>query len=64
MLSSPEFTEFKIPAFLSLSLTFTNVEYDLEVKETEAKFKEFEPRHKFDMRLKYGWFHFKLNLMF
>jgi len=61
MLSSPEF---KIPAFLLLSLTFPNVEYDLEVKDTEAKFIEFKPRLKFDTRLKYGWFHFKLNSMF
>ena len=25
----------------------------------EAEFKEFEPRFKFEPRLKYGWFHFK-----
>ena len=61
MLSSPEF---KIPAFLLLSLTFPNVEYDLEVKDTEAKFTEFKPRLQFDTWLKYGWFHFKLNSMF
>jgi len=26
----------------------------------EAEFKEFEPQHKFETRLKYGWFHLKL----
>ena len=30
----------------------------------EAKFKEFEPRHKFKPRLKYGWFHLKLYSIF
>ena len=30
----------------------------------EAEFKEFEPRHKFETRLKYGWFYFKLYSMF
>jgi len=30
----------------------------------EAELKEFEPRLKFEMRLKYGWFHLKLYLMF
>ena len=28
---------------------------------SEAEFKEFEPRLKFEMRLKYGWFHLKLQ---
>ena len=31
---------------------------------TEVEFKEFEPRLKFKMRLKYGWFHLKLYLIF
>ena len=31
---------------------------------SEAKFKEFEPWFKFKSRLKYGWFHFKLYLIF
>ena len=31
---------------------------------TEAKLKEFEPRLKFKTRLKYGWFHLKLNSRF
>ena len=30
----------------------------------EAEFKEFEARLKFKTRLKYGWFHLKLYLMF
>ena len=30
----------------------------------EAKFKEFEPRIKFETRLKYGWLHLKLYSMF
>ena len=30
----------------------------------EAKFKQFEPRLKFEIRLKYGWFHLKLYSMF
>ena len=28
--------------------------------ESEAEFKKFEPRLKFKLRLKYGWFHLKL----
>ena len=28
----------------------------------EAEFKEFEPQFKFETRLKYGCFHFKLQL--
>ena len=31
---------------------------------TKAEFKEFEPRVKFKPRLKYGWFHLKLYLIF
>ena len=30
----------------------------------EAEFKEFESRLKFKQRLKYGWFHLKLYLIF
>ena len=30
----------------------------------EAEFKEFMPRLKFETRIKYGWFHFKLFSMF
>ena len=30
----------------------------------EAEFKEFEPLLKFKLRLKYGWFHLKLYLIF
>ena len=30
----------------------------------EAEFKEFDPRLKFKPRLKYGWFHLKLNSIF
>ena len=30
----------------------------------EAEFKEFDPRLKFETRLKYGWFHIKLYSMF
>ena len=30
----------------------------------EVEFKEFEPRFKFETRLKYGWFHLKLYSMF
>ena len=30
----------------------------------ESGFKEFEPRLKFEMRLKYAWFHLKLYSMF
>ena len=33
-------------------------------KHLEAKFKEFEPRLKFDSWLKDGWFHLKLYSMF
>ena len=32
--------------------------------QAEAEFKEFEPRLKFEMLLKYGWFHLKLYSMF
>ena len=32
--------------------------------ESEAEFKEFEPRLKFKPLLKYGWFHLKLYLIF
>ena len=28
--------------------------------EPEAEFKEFDPRLKFETRLKHGWFHLKL----
>ena len=35
-----------------------------ECNETEAEFKEFEPRLKLKPRLKYGWFHLKLNSIF
>ena len=31
---------------------------------SEAEFKEFEPRLKFEMQLKYGWFHLNCNLFF
>ena len=31
---------------------------------TEAEFKEFEPRLKFETRLKYGWFHWQMYSMF
>ena len=31
---------------------------------TEAEFKEFEPRLKFETRLNYGWFHLELYSMF
>ena len=30
----------------------------------EAEFKEFEPRLKFETRLKYGWFHLKSYSIF
>ena len=30
----------------------------------KSEFKEFEPRLKFKPRLKYGWFHLKLYLIF
>ena len=30
----------------------------------EAEFKEFDPRLKFETRLKYGWFHLELYSMF
>ena len=30
----------------------------------EAEFEEFEPRFKFKLRLKYGWFHLKLYSIF
>ena len=30
----------------------------------DAEFKEFEPRLKFETRLKYGWFHLSLYSMF
>ena len=30
----------------------------------EAEFKEFEPRLKFKLRVKYGWSHLKLHLIF
>ena len=35
-----------------------------EYRFPEAEFKEFEPRLKFETRLKYGWFHLKLYSMF
>ena len=31
---------------------------------SEAEFKEFDPRLKFETRLKYGWFHLKLHSIF
>ena len=31
---------------------------------SEAEFKEFDPRLKFKPRLKYSWFHLKLNKIF
>ena len=42
---------------LSLYLNF-------EFWNSETEFKEFERRLKFKPRLKYGWFHLKLYLMF
>ena len=36
----------------------------LSLKGTEAEFKEFEPRFKFETRLKYSWFHLKFYSMF
>ena len=35
-----------------------------DVDEPEAKFKEFDPRLKFQPRLKYGWFYLKLYSIF
>ena len=32
--------------------------------QSEAEFKEFEPRFKFKPRLKYDWFHLELYQMF
>ena len=32
-------------------------------KQPQAEFKEFEPRFKFESRLKFGWFHLKLYLI-
>jgi len=37
---------------------------DIEIKRSEAEFKEFEPRLKFETWLKHGWFHLKLYSMF
>ena len=31
---------------------------------SETEFKEFESQLKFETRLKYGWFHLKLDSMF
>jgi len=43
-------------------------EYILENKKlkkiSEAEFKEFEPRLRFETRLKHGWFHLKLYSVF
>ena len=36
----------------------------IKFKDTEAEFKEFEPRLRFQLQLKYGRFHFKLYSMF
>ena len=33
-----------------------------KVMTSEAEFKEFELRLKFERRLKYGWFHLKIQL--
>jgi len=35
-----------------------------QAKRTEAEFKEFEPRLKFETRPKYGWFYLRLWSMF
>ena len=37
---------------------------DHKIDHSEAEFKEFEPRLKFEMQLKFGWFHLKLYSMF
>ena len=42
----------------NLSLKFQRV------TPSEAEFKEFEPRLKFETQLKYGWFQIKFYLMF
>ena len=36
----------------------------MKLTNTEAEFKEFEPRLKFKPRLKYGWFYLKLYSIF
>ena len=42
----------------------TTVKLKLRFDDTEAEFKEFEPRLKFKARLKYGWFHLKFYIFF
>ena len=37
---------------------------DVEIKWSEAEFKEFERRFEFKPPLKYAWFHLKVYLMF
>ena len=46
----------------SISLGPIESQTDIYIYETE--FKEFEPQFKFETRLKCGWFHLKLYLMF
>ena len=36
----------------------------MKLTNTEAEFKEFEPRLKFKLRLKYGWFQLKFYSIF
>ena len=38
--------------------------HPISVFSPEAGFEEFEPRFKFKLRLKYGWFHLKLYSIF
>ena len=38
--------------------------WHLKLSLQRPNFEEFEPRLKFDMQLKYGWFHLKLYLLF
>ena len=39
------------------------LQFDYYAWNSEAEFKEFEPRLKFETRLKYGWFNLELYSM-
>ena len=42
----------------------SKIEYIFVAEQPEAEFKEFRPRLKFKLRLKYGWFHLELYSIF
>ena len=55
---------------VSVTQYFYNSKFSVDIypnhnkMQSEAEFKEFKPRPKFETRLKYGWFHLKLYSMF